>query len=145
MKQWILRIAVATMMSCVISFAKDVDQARDTQESEPQIAGEFFGVPVSLGNYYSAKNAVLRFAAEWRGTPKNEEELEDMVWQELLFSFEAFRRGIESSDEEIDKGTVTLRDMVDGQQETIDIQMIGSNLEDKLRNPSQSARRRRNS
>ncbi len=38
-------------------------------------------------------------------------------------------------DEEVEKGVVTLRDMRDGQQETIDIQMIGSNIEDKLELP----------
>jgi len=38
-------------------------------------------------------------------------------------------------DEEIEKGVVTLRDMRDGQQETIDIQMISSNIEDKLELP----------
>ena len=35
-------------------------------------------------------------------------------------------------DDEIDAGTVTLRNMQDGQQETIDVQMIGSTIEDKL-------------
>jgi histidyl-tRNA synthetase len=43
-------------------------------------------------------------------------------------------------DDEIDKGVVTLRDMRDGQQETIDVQMIGSTLEDKLRTSPQLAR-----
>jgi histidyl-tRNA synthetase len=36
-------------------------------------------------------------------------------------------------DEEIEEGVVTLRDMRDGQQETIDVQMVSSSLEDKLR------------
>jgi histidyl-tRNA synthetase len=35
-------------------------------------------------------------------------------------------------DEEIEKGVVTLRDMRDGKQETIDIQMVSSNIQDKL-------------
>jgi histidyl-tRNA synthetase len=37
-------------------------------------------------------------------------------------------------DDEIQKGVVTLRDMGDGQQETVDVQMIASTIEDKLRN-----------
>jgi hypothetical protein len=40
------------------------------------------------------------FSATWRSSPKNEEELEDLVWQELVLSFEAFRRGIEANQEE---------------------------------------------
>ena len=65
-----------------------------------QIAGEFFGVPVSMGNYYFVKKVVLRIGASWRKVPTTEEELEDLVWQELLFSYEAFRRGIEVSRQE---------------------------------------------
>ena len=44
-------------------------------------------------------------------------------------------------DDELDKGVVTLKDMLDGRQETIDIQMVGSTIEDKLRTPSKMARR----
>lgn len=58
---------------------------------------------VPIGNYYFAKRVVLSFSAKWRGNPKNEEELEDLVWQELLFSYEAFRRGIEATDVEINE------------------------------------------
>jgi len=36
-------------------------------------------------------------------------------------------------DDEIEKGVVTLRNMSDGQQETIDVQMVSTTLEDKLR------------
>ncbi len=71
------------------------------QEKDNKIAGEFFGIPVSLDNYYFAKRVVLTFNAKWRGIPRTERELEDLVWQELLFSYEAFRRGIEVTDKEI--------------------------------------------
>ncbi|MFH2145815.1 MAG: hypothetical protein ABII75_07315 [Candidatus Omnitrophota bacterium] len=68
----------------------------------PEIAGEIFNVPVPLGNYYFAKKVVMTYSASWRGTPQNEEELEDLTWQELLFSFEAYRREIKAEEEEID-------------------------------------------
>ncbi|MGD9014631.1 MAG: hypothetical protein PVI33_01215 [Candidatus Omnitrophota bacterium] len=73
-----------------------------TQEGtgESELAGEFFGIPVSLGNYYFAKRVVLTFDAQWRGVPQDAEELEDLTWQELLFSYEAFRRGIQVTNEE---------------------------------------------
>jgi histidyl-tRNA synthetase len=45
-------------------------------------------------------------------------------------------------EEEIEKGIVTLRDMSDGQQETIDVQMISSDIEDKLKASSQERRRK---
>jgi len=44
-------------------------------------------------------------------------------------------------EEEIEKGVVTLRDMRDGHQETIDFQMIGSDLDDKLRISQEGQRR----
>ena len=69
----------------------------------PKFAGEFFGTPVPMGNYYFAKRAVVSFNASWRGTPKNEDELEDLVWQELLFSYEAFKRNIEAASSEVDQ------------------------------------------
>ena len=76
---------------------------KDIKPEDSKIAGELFGIPVPLGNYYFAKRVVMTFSAPWRGTPKTQDELEDLVWQELLFSFEAFRRGIEASQEEIDE------------------------------------------
>jgi len=70
------------------------------EKEEDKPAGEFFGIPVSMGNYYFAKRAVITFGAKWRGVPRTEEELEDLTWQELLLSYEAFRRGIEVTDKE---------------------------------------------
>ena len=67
------------------------------------IAGEFFGNPVPLTNYYFAKRLLLTYGASWRGSPKDEAELEDLVWQELLFSFDAFRRGLEVTEDDVDK------------------------------------------
>jgi len=71
-------------------------------ENQPEIAGELFNTTVPISNYYFAKRVVMTFGAKWRGTPQDEQELEDMVWQELLFSYEAFQRGIEVTDAEVD-------------------------------------------
>ena len=75
---------------------------KDTLPSS-EIAGEFFGVKVPLSNYYFAKKVVLTLNAPWRGTPKDEKELEELTWQELLFSYEAFRRGIKAKPQEIEE------------------------------------------
>ncbi len=68
-----------------------------------EIAGEFFGVKVPLSNYYFAKKVVLTLNAPWRPTPKDKRELEDLTWQELLFSYEAFRRGIKAEPSEVEE------------------------------------------
>ena len=69
---------------------------------KPELAGEFFNTPVPMANYYFAKRAVATFSAPWRGTPQTLAELEDMTWQELLLSYEAFRRNIEVAQQEVD-------------------------------------------
>ena len=77
-----------------------VNKAEERDVSS-EIAGEFFGIPVPLGNYYFAKRVVETFNAPWRSVPKNKKELEDLTWQELLLSYEAYRRDIKAMDVEI--------------------------------------------
>jgi hypothetical protein len=88
---------------------------KETQTAESELAGEFFGVPVPKGNYYFARAVVASFGAPWRGTPKTMEELNDLTWQELILSYEAFRRGIEVSDDELSEeiGKTLKADKVD--------------------------------
>jgi hypothetical protein len=88
--------------------AKQIQEtAGVTKDLMPDPVGEFFGIPVSLGNYYFAKRVVYTFNAKWRPIPQNDQELEDLTWQELILSFEAFRRGIQvdaqERENEIDK------------------------------------------
>ncbi|MDD5746967.1 MAG: hypothetical protein PHO30_06885 [Candidatus Omnitrophica bacterium] len=93
---------VALSLLCLGSFS--IVHAQEAQQNEKtQIAGEFFGIQVPLNNYYFAKRVVMTFNAKWRGTPQNDQELEELVWQELLFSYEAYRRGIEATDDDIDR------------------------------------------
>lgn len=65
-------------------------------------AGEFFGMPVTMGNYRFAKAAAVIFGSRWGGEPQTPEELENRVWEDLLLSFEAFRRNIAVSQAELD-------------------------------------------
>ncbi|MCM8781330.1 MAG: hypothetical protein NC908_05350, partial [Candidatus Omnitrophica bacterium] len=80
----------------------------DSPETE-EFVGEFsgLGVKVPLGNYYFVKAAIMIFGSRWSATPQTEQELEDQVWEQLLLSYEAFRRNITVEDkdlqEEIDK------------------------------------------
>ena len=114
------KIGIAAFMLAVVSFfgcSQEVSgdqtsgeqisptetQTQEASLEKPQIAGEFFGVPVPMGNYYFAKRVVATFDARWRGIPQTQEELEDMVWQELLLSYEAFRRDITPEDSKVDE------------------------------------------
>lgn len=81
--------------SIVSEVGADVDKS-------VKLAGEFFGIPVPLENYYFAEKVVWTFNAKWRPIPQNDKELEDLTWQELLFSYEAFRRQIDVNYDEID-------------------------------------------
>jgi hypothetical protein len=87
-----------------IDDAKIVAAAPDKR---PAAAGEFFGQPVSMDNYRFAKAAVSIFGGSWGRDVKTPEELEDRTWEDLLLSFEAFRRNIvvpqEKADEEMGK------------------------------------------
>jgi hypothetical protein len=84
------------------------------QGSSPQgqnYAGEFFGIQVPIGNYYFVKGALMVFGNKWGPQPTTAEELESCVWNDLLLSYEAFRKNIEVKQEEVDEEiTKILRD-----------------------------------
>ena len=102
MKKRVLHLSLLLISISVVVFLLS-SPCFPQEEKRFQIVGEIFGVPVPIGNYYFAKRVVLTFNAKWRPTPKDEEELEDLVWQELILSYEAYRRGIEASSKEIDE------------------------------------------
>ena len=79
------------------------------EDKSPKLAGEFTSfennkpviVPVPIDNYYFAKGVISVFGTRWRGTPKTKEEIEKEVWNELLLSYEAFKREITVKKEEV--------------------------------------------
>lgn len=77
--------------------------AQEGSENKTEIAGEFFGTPVPIGNYYFAKGAIMVFGNQWGPQPTTAEELENCVWDELLLSYEAFRRDIQVSQQELEE------------------------------------------
>lgn len=98
-----------SLFFCVVSlsFSFIALAAEKKAEENQQPAGEFFGIPVSRSNYNFAKGVIIIFGNHWGGQPTNSQELEDCAWQELLLSYEAFRRNItvdrKEIEEEIDK------------------------------------------
>ena len=81
-----------------------VDSSRSTtaQPQNAEIAGEFFGVPVPIGNYRFVGIVVRIFKTSWAGVPRTTEELERRIWDELLLSYEGFRRDIKPNRQEIE-------------------------------------------
>ncbi|MBI5873396.1 MAG: hypothetical protein HZB36_04545 [Candidatus Omnitrophica bacterium] len=90
--------SVFCSLSSVFCFAQeDVVKINDQQ-----VAGEFFGMPVSMDNYRFAKAAIVIFGPRWGAEPKTPQELEDRVWEDLLLSYEAFRRNISVGSKEVE-------------------------------------------
>ncbi len=77
--------------------------SENIQGQNPELAGELiaFGMPVPMSNYYFALRVAAMFGTPWAGIPNNEEELENRTWNDLLMSFEAFRRNITVTQEEL--------------------------------------------
>jgi hypothetical protein len=77
---------------------------------KPKYAGEIFGVTVPMDNYYVVKSAIQIFGNNWGAQPQTPQELDGAVWDELVLSFEAFRRNITVSRDEIsEEVTKTLK------------------------------------
>src|SRR3989338_8359114 len=64
-------------------------------------AGSFFDIPVPIENYYFVKGVIAIFGNKFGPQPNTPEEQENAAWEQLLLSYEAFRRGINVSDEEV--------------------------------------------
>lgn len=73
-----------------------------TEETPPQFVGEFFGVQVPLQNYQFIKNVSTVFGFR-DAQPKTDQDKENYYWEQLLFSFESFRRNILISQDELNK------------------------------------------
>jgi len=72
-------------------------------KKEPKFVGQFFDIRVPLENYYFIKSVLAVFGNKWGPPPKTPQEEEEYIWDQLLLSYEAFRRGITVEQEEVDK------------------------------------------
>ena len=70
-----------------------------------ELVGEFSGwqTPVPLANYYFVQGAIVVFGTRWGASPQTEQELQDRVWEQLVLSYEAFRRNIKVEDNELEE------------------------------------------
>jgi hypothetical protein len=79
--------------------------ALSAEEFDPEdFIGEFSGWKerVPLNNYYFIQNAISVFGRKWGQDPTNKEEMAEAVWEQLVLSYEAYRRGIEVAAKEIE-------------------------------------------
>lgn len=74
----------------------------ENKKNPPAYAGGFFDMQVPFDNYYFIKGVIAIFGNKFGPQPNTPEEQENVVWEQLLLSYEAFRRGITVSDEEVD-------------------------------------------
>lgn len=104
--QLVLSCIFLCLFACVI-FAQDqainegTDKEGQPANEEPRYAGRFFDVQVPLANYLFVKGVLTIFGTRPGPQPVAPEEEERMVWDELLLSYEAFRRGIQVSQDEV--------------------------------------------
>lgn len=90
------------LVSFLLLFSSSLVFSQEEVKKEEQFAGEFFGVQVPIGNYYFVKGAIMVFGFRGGAQPTTEQELEDCVWNDLVLSYEAFRRNISVSQEEVE-------------------------------------------
>jgi len=76
-------------------------------KKEPKFVGEFFDIRVPEENYYFIKSVLAVFGNKWGPQPKTPQEEEECIWDQLLLSYEAFRRGITVEQKEVDKEVTT--------------------------------------
>ena len=73
----------------------------DKRDQANKIAGEFFKQPIPAGNYYFILRTALMFGTPWGGIPSDLEQAEKRVWDDLILSYESFRRNITVTDEDV--------------------------------------------
>lgn len=72
-------------------------------QAETKYVGRFFDTEVPLGNYIFIKGVLAVFGNRYGVNPQNTQEEEALIWDELLLSYEAFRRGIVVSHEQLEQ------------------------------------------
>ncbi|MBP7216665.1 MAG: hypothetical protein KBA46_05200 [Candidatus Omnitrophica bacterium] len=72
-----------------------------TSDPQAQVIGTIFNAPVPVNNYYFIRSAIMVFGNRWGTQPQTPEQLDDVTWEQLVLSFEAYRRNISVSPVEL--------------------------------------------
>lgn len=65
--------------------------------------GEIFKNPVPVNNYNFVRSVLAVFGNSWGPTPQTEQEFMDCAWEQLVLSYEAYRRNITVSRQELEE------------------------------------------
>lgn len=101
--------------------------------------GEFsgWGVKVPITNYYFVKGAISVFGTKWGPSLQTEQEFEDATWEQLVLSYEVFRRDIKVEQSQVDE---EITKMLKAEKVTFDWQKDKNAYEkwvkDKTREPT---------
>ncbi len=95
-----IKLSVIFLILAVF-FLNGVLSAQETIKN-PEYIGEIFGVPVPVSNYNFIKGTFMVFGNYWGPQPQTPQEMEDCVWNDLVLSYEAFRRNVIPKQEDVD-------------------------------------------
>jgi len=99
------------VLSIVMAVSSLLVVAEIAVSQEQKIAGTFFGNAVSKDNYMFVLRTVMSFRSPWGSIPRDREQANKRVWDDLILSYEAHRRQITVEQREIDeKITETLKE-----------------------------------
>jgi hypothetical protein len=84
------------------------DEKKGAQGNHPvdvaqEYAGEILGVPVPYQNYYFIKAGLMIFGNKWGAPLKNDQDMENAVWEQLMLSLVAFNENITVDQDEVDR------------------------------------------
>lgn len=100
------------------------------QLKTPEYIGEFFDTKVPRENYIFINTTYMIFSDQ-AGVAKEGKEREDKIWEDLVLSYEAFRRGVNVSQEEIDE---EVKKILDAEKVTFDFKKDRQAYADWLKN-----------
>jgi len=95
------KVAAISVLVLVLQTASAAWCTETAQKPVIKSAGSFFGMPVPEDNYYFIKSVVMVFGNKFGPQPKTDKERESVIWDQLLLSFEAFKRNIVVGPEEV--------------------------------------------
>jgi hypothetical protein len=98
-------IAIVVVSAVLLILSSIPGYSQEVVSEKQGDAGEFsgFGIKVSLGNYYFVKGAIAVFGTRWGEAAQTEEQLNEQVWDQLLLSYEAFRRNITVAQSQVEE------------------------------------------
>lgn len=101
---WVFMTGIFTNMLLAEELVVNEGFAKEEPiKEETKNVGRFFDAEVSLENYIFVKGGLIVFGNRFGAQPQNEEELAQCIWDQLLLSYEAYRRGIVVNQDEIEK------------------------------------------